>query len=348
MCPDLVSGEQGEGAYIEPAAAATSEVAETIETPTHEAGDGGEATEGAEGGDGGEGVEQTEEEKAAALAAAAYTPNFKYQVLKKEKEIPEKYRALIKNEADENELRDLFESADGLKEHFKPKYEQMERSFGLMQGDFSSLLNQVQDIRESYQRNDIDAFLQKMNVSPEKVLQWAVNKFQYRELPPEQRAQIDAQTEAQRAYYETQRQNSTLTNQLQSQIVQARQSTLNSELARPEVKAMVDAFDQRAGRAGAFVQQVYERGQLAWANSKGKVDLSPSQAIEQVVNLFGLKNAAPARAASQVASPASGGNKGAANTLPNLGSGRAASPVKKKVSSIDDIKKYYKDNYANG
>lgn len=341
MCPEIVTGETGEGAYIEPAEnTAVVEAPEPTETPEHEAA-AGETVEP------GEQTEQTEEEKAAA-ALAAYQPNFKYHVLKKEKEIPEKYRALIKNEADEKELRELFESSDGLKEHFKPKYDQMERSFGLMQGDFSTLLGQVQDIRESYQRGDLDDFFKKMNVSDEKILQWAVNKFQYRELPPEQRAAIDQQTANQRAYYETQRQNQNLSSQLQGQIVQARQSVLNSELARPEVKSMVDAFDQRAGKPGAFVQQVYERGQLAWANSKGRVDLSPSQAIEQVVNLFGLKNLAQARATPGTAPQASGGNKGKSDTLPNIGGGRAASPVKKKVQSIEDIKKYYKDNYANG
>ena len=134
--------------------------------------------------------------------------------------------------------------------------------------------------------------------------------------------------------------------QAQEQMRQARQYALNSELDRPEVKSMVESFDQRAGKPGSFYREVINRGQLAWFQSQGKVDLTPSQAVEQVIQLYGLKQTQPQAAGASVAAPASAPQQ-KANTIPNVGSGKSAAPLKQKPKSIEDLKKMRQHLLAN-
>lgn len=269
----------------------------------------------------------------------AYEANFKYKVLHSEKEIPEKFRSLIKNAEDEKELKELFEAADGLKEHYKPKHEALQTAHNTLQSEYNFMLGSIEEAKSAYQRGDLDAFFDKLAIPPQKILQYAMEKLNYNELPPEQKALIDARRHAERQNVELQRQQGLQQRQYQQQVQNAHDQLLTSELARTDVKAAMDAYDTRMGKPGSFFQQVKERGELIWHQSGGRIVLTPSQAVEQVISLYGLKNAAPASASSQTTSPVSGGNQGKNNTIPNIGSGKSAAPLKKQIRSIDDLKK---------
>lgn len=330
-----LGAESNEGARIETpdAGAGEAAAAQAAQNPPAEAGAGDKG--GAAAGDA---ASSDEEQAASAAAAAEYKPNWKYVVNRKDKEIPEKYRSLVKSEEDEKELRDLFERAEGLTEHYKPKHEALEGTFSQLQNEHQTMLGSVRDLRETFQRGDIDDFLKKLAIPESVMLKWAVEKYNYEQLPPEQKAQIEAQRAAERRAVSLETSNRAGLSQVQQQLMQARTQLLNSELARPDVKSIVDSFDQRHGN-GAFMREVVNRGQLAWFQSKGNVDLAPSQAVEQVISLYGLKSGAPAAASGGGASPANGVVPARANTMTNLGGGRATSPLKPKVRSIDDIKK---------
>lgn len=280
-------------------------------------------------------------EGAAGTEPPAYTPNFKYKAGREEKEIPEKFRALVKTAEDEKEMRSIFEKADGL-EGVKTRSEAREAAYSQLQQVHQETVGAIQYAKDAYARGDLDTFFEHLAIPENVILNYALKKVQEKELPPEQRAQLEANRTAQRENLHLQRQQGEMTRQMQMSIHQTRMMLMNSELDRPELKTMESEFDKRVGREGAFRQEVVNRGQLAWNQSNGRVDLSPRQAIDQVISLFGLKAAAPASAgangATQVVTP---GANGKAGTIPNVGSGRSVSPTgKPKFKSIEDLKKY--------
>lgn len=337
MCPEVVTGEQ-DGSYIEPASGGAEGASASEGAEASSSAGSGEAEHEQEGSEGesGEGEDKPYESK----------NQYKYKVLQKEKEIPEKYRSLIKNEEDERELRELFERSDGLEEHFKPKHEALQATFTQLQSENNDVLAHIDEARSAFQRGDMDEFFRKLQVPEQKVLQYAIEKLNYQELPADQKALIDARRNVERQNYQLQMSQQNQTRQYQQQVQQAHDLMMNSELARPEVKSTMESFDQRAGRPGAFMQEVQNRGRLAWFQSQGKTVLTPSQAIEQVMSLHGLKAGAPASAAAGGTLPASGGSQGKANTIPNVGSGKSVAPVKSKIKSIEDLKQRHKELVA--
>ena len=267
-----------------------------------------------------------------------YQPNFKLKVMDQEKEIPEEFRSLIKDADTEKKVREVFEKAYGL-DFAKPKHEAVQQTLTQLQAEHNYVLGSVQEAKELYQRGDLDGFFEKLAIPPQRILQYAMEKLHYQELPPDQKALIDARRTAERQNLELQKTNATYQRQMQEQVVQARQFALNTELARSDVKSIADTFDQRAGKPGAFMREVINRGQLAWFQSQGKVDLTPGQAIEQVIQLYGLQATQAQPAGASVTPPASGGQQ-KVTTIPNVGSGKSAAPLKQKFKSIVDLKKY--------
>lgn len=275
-----------------------------------------------------------------ATEAPAFTPDYKVKVMDEEKEIPELFRSLIKDGKTQSEIKDIFNKVYGF-DHVKPKYETLKTSFTQVQNDHTSLLNQIQEIREMVQHGDMDSFFKRLGIGQETVMQYVLDKINYQELPPEQKAILDAKRQAEQQAYQLQKQNASFQEQLHAQTVQARTFALDSALARAELKPMVDSFESRFG-AGAFKRAVIERGQLTWFQSQGKVDLSPEKAIEEVIQLYRLNEAAPASATIQ-APGATAPQQQRTNTIPNVGASKTISPVKSKPKSIDDLKKLYSE-----
>jgi hypothetical protein len=318
---------------------------------------GGEGSSGSSGGDGGGsstpaastssagGEAQTSSsgsgsvaKEAPAAEALAYTPNYKLKVMDQDKEIPESFRSLMKDAKSEEEVRKVFEKAYGL-EFAKPKHEATQQSFTQLQSQHNQVLGSIQELKEFYNKGDLDSFFERLAIPPQRILQYALEKVNYSELPPEQRAMIDARRTAELQARNVQRENVGLQRQHQELQVQTRTMQLNSALADVDTKTLADTFDQRVGQPGAFRREVINRGRLAAFESQGRVDLSPEQAIEQVVKMYGLKNAAQQGGPS--ATPQTSGGQPRAATIPNVGAGKSSAPIKQKPKSIDDLKKLY-------
>ena len=132
---------------------------------------------------------------------------------------------------------------------------------------------------------------------------------------------------------------------------QLRQLQIEVVMNKPEVSALSKAFDERAGRPGAFLEAVRREGSLAWHQGQ---DIPPQQAVERVIENYGLKNGlvapAPAQQPNATANPAPGKPalvQRTTQTIPNV-QGRSTSPIKTpKPKSVDDILKYRKENYGS-
>ena len=266
-------------------------------------------------------------------AAPAFTPNFKFKVMDKEHEIPEFLRGVVKDADTQKKLIELHEKAYGL-DAVKSKYQTTKQQFDSMSKEKQSLDAEIQTLGTYLKKNDLDSFFKALNITEEQVLQYALDRVNYRELPIEQRMQRDMQTQERQRLYQLEQQNQQLEQRWATESVQARTFQLDSTLARQDIKSVAEAFDAKVGKPGAFKAEVIKRGQ--YANYTTGADISVDQAVSEVMGLYAplVQTATPAAPAQ--AATAQAGATQALPVIPNV-SGRGTSPVRKAVKSIADI-----------
>ncbi|MBL7716586.1 MAG: hypothetical protein JNL01_14070 [Bdellovibrionales bacterium] len=294
------------------------------------------------------------------VTSPAFTPNFKFKVMDQEHEIPEKFRELMKDATTEKEVREIFEKAYGL-DHQKPKYEQLKTKHTEVERNFNDVLGAVQDLRSVYQQAVstgnlllLDDFFDRLKIPDQVILQYALAKVQYGELDPEARKAYDQQVFAQKRLLDLEKQNQGYSQQAMSAATHAKGALLDSCLARPDIQAIAQAFESTPGRKpGDFRKSVCEHGEYVWFKTNGQMDLSPEEAIQQVMQRFGVivpppggQQAIPNTAANPTTTAPQQGNpaattaapRPAAPVIPNVAS-RAASPMKPRPKSIAELRK---------
>ncbi len=276
----------------------------------------------------------------------SYTPDYKFKAHGKEHEIPELLRGVMKDKDSEKYLKDLFEKAYGLpplKERFEKTREQLQE----IRQSHEYVMNNIQEAQQAYRRGDLDTVFEIFRVSPEKVLQWAVEKVQLSQLPPEQRQAHEARREAEKRAMELEKQNQLYSSQAQQEQSQYLSQMLEMVLERPDISAVAQAYDARRNQPGSFQALVVQIGRSE-AVLSGKT-LSPLEAAKKAIEIIG-EQAAPAapQAPAQAATPAQPAQATPAaqpkKTIPNLanaGAKSGAAPAKSKMRSLDDIKKAY-------
>jgi hypothetical protein len=271
----------------------------------------------------------------AATEPAPYSPNFKFKVMEEEKEFDEWLRPVVKDAETEKRVRELYEKAYGL-DHVKAERQKIRDELKSVKTEYDSVNSALSQLSEYVNKDDLHSFFRDLGIPEQKVLQYAIQRAQYSELPPEHRQQWDRQYEEKQRLYSLERQNQELQQTFQQQAVSQRMGELDSSLQRPEVMQIVQSFDSRVGKPGAFKEEVIKRGQY-YASLPTPQDISVEQAVSEVLQLVGFQQqqsqqAAGAQSGTQVVSPA--GHP----IIPNI-KGRGTSPTKKVVRSIDDLRK---------
>jgi len=271
----------------------------------------------------------------------AYQPNFKFKVKDKEQEIDEWLRPVVKDAETEKKLKELHERAFGLdevkasRESFKTKYEDVNTKY-------TGLEKSLQTLSGFVQKGDFDSFFRSLQIPKESILKYAISELQYNELPPEQKAQIDNQRRFQQEQYQFQSQ----AEQHAQQLREFGMQQLTFEMSKPDVSQVVQSFDQRMGRQGAFQQEVINRGAY-YEQVHGKT-LPASQLISEVLAIVSPghgQQAAPQSATAQAVqtTPSQGATTQqqpeAKPTVKVFSGGGNASPVKKTITSLDDLRK---------
>ena len=288
----------------------------------------------------------------AAAAAAPYNPDFKFKANNKEHEIPEVLRSVIKSEKEEKYLKDIFQKAYGI-EPIKERLNSIRGEFQQLQQSYTSIMDQVGEARTAYQRGDMDTVFDTLKISPEKVLQWAVEKVQLSQMPPEQRQALEARRMAEQRAYQLEKQASLSEQQAMQQQAQHLGQMLELVLERPDFNAVAQAYDSRKAKPGSFRELVIRVGESEHALT-GKL-LTPLEAAQKAMEWIGEmpKPAQPAVEATPApqatATPATPTTK-KPTTLPNManaGARTGSAPAKSKVKTLDDIKKVYDQRYMN-
>lgn len=296
--------------------------------------------------------------QAPAAAPPAYAPNFKYKFAveggqSQEAEFPEYLRQSIKTKEQEDEVRTVFAKAKGL-DFVKPRFERLRDNFKNLDSAHTEVMGGIEELKAHYQRNDFDSFFARLQIPQEKVLQWVLEKVNYAELPPEQRAVYDARRDADRRAWQAEQALAATEGRSLEALQNAKHLALDASLTRPDIAALAESFDARAQKPGAFREAIRSHGELEWYRSQGKSDLTPDQAIQAVIAQYGLAPAASAPAPgtlpSHPAAPAAPqpgaipAPPAATPVIPNV-SGRANTPVagKSRPRTIAELRKLQQD-----
>lgn len=277
-----------------------------------------------------------------------FTPDYKYKVRDEEHEFDEWARPLIKDEATQKHMQDLYTKGHGLalakteRDQYKEKFGNVEQSLNILNG-------YVQDYYKNPQNGGDAArnFIESLGLPKQMFLQYAVNELKYQGMTPEQRTEVDTSRQQEQYVNQLQTSNQRLMEQNEQIALNQRKLELNSALMETNVSAIAQDYDTRAGRQGAFQELVIDRG--IYHSKVNNQDIPAGQAIDEVVNMLAIGNpqgTAPITQTGQVGTPPPVQTQHNVQqqkpVLPNISGHSTVSPAKRTVSSIQDIKDRYK------
>lgn len=282
------------------------------------------------------------EEAAAAAIKEAYKPKLKFTAAKKEYDVPEIFRGLMTDAEKEKYIHSVLSKAHGI-EAVQHKYKEMRDQAEQIHQAYTQVMQPIQLGQEAYKRGDMDTVFATLRIDPNKVLQWAYEKVQLSQMPPEQRQLYEARTQAEKRAWELERQTASLSQQSLEQQANQIDQMIDLVLERPDFSSVAEAYDTRKGKPGAFRDLITLMGEQEF-NRTGKI-IPPLEAAKAAVELLGEKiggQARPAETPTPQATPAAAAPAEKPKiTLPNAGGAKASAPAKTKVKSIDDLKRIH-------
>ncbi len=282
------------------------------------------------------------------VASPAYSPSYKYNANGEELEFDAWARPLITNADLEKKFQELFQAQKGLplvkklRDEYKAKHEELSGKYG----NIEKSLNYVSDL---VKKGDMESFFQALQIPEDKILRYAIEKLKFSQLPPEEQQKIVAQRQDSQRLQTVEQQNAELQTQIYQSQVEMRSRELQGELSKPEVQAVVQHFDSRTGRPGAFREEVIKRG-IAYHTMTGE-DLPVENAVKEVLSLISQSvqnGTVPQPGAADVAPQSHAAVVEAQSkkpVIPNL-QGQGGSPVKRTPKSLDDLRKL-RDNFSS-
>lgn len=295
------------------------------------------------GGTNDEGTAQVEE----VAAAPEFTPDYSYKAFQKEYEIPEDFRQLIKDEETQRSIKDIFVKSQGF-EHLKSRYDATQEEYKGVNDKYTQLQTGVNQLSDNLRAKDYDSFFKNAQISPDEIYKWVLDKVNYNEAPPEEKARADAQRDLENRAYQAEQKTRSLTQAHQDAILQAKRYELDMTLSSPDIKAFSEAFDGRTGgNAGDFREHLLDRAELAWHKTGGKIDMTAEQAAREVMSLYSHISpvTAPTQAPGQTNQVRTGPT--AKTIIPKVRSHASASPLSQKPArSIESLRKIYNQKYV--
>jgi len=264
-----------------------------------------------------------------------YQPNYSFKVKDDEHEFDEWVRPSITSKEHEDKLRDLYTKAYGLDsvksraDDFERKYSDVNGKYGSLNQQWEQMSNGLQKINDMKEK-DFGTFRKVWQIPDHKILEAASEIMQYMQ-NPELKAQYDANQERSIQMLQQEQSLSQYTQQTQQMQRQMHDMKMMQAYSDPEVSRFEKEFDKRMG-AGAFKKEVNDYGSLQFHNGQY---LEPSAVVgstyQRMKSLLGEVQAQQAEVPQVPQRPSA--------SLPNLGSGKTGSAVKKRLQSTDDLRK---------
>jgi hypothetical protein len=282
-----------------------------------------------------------EAQAAAAAAQAEYKANLTYEVSKQKKQFDEVFKEVIKNEAQEKKLRELYEKADGLdivkqsRDSFKNRFEEYQKQWQPVEQDLKT-------VGKYLQAGDLDNFFKMFQVPEQKVVDWMAQKIQYNQMSPEERARVDNLRQVRGENYRKSDEVETLRQSLEKQEVQHLTFQLDMLRETQKYADAAAAFDERLGKPGSFEEKLFDFGELLSQRNGGQT-VPPKQVFEMMVKEYGLEGQAPTPGAPPQARTVVTTPPVEKPTVTQIKGSKTATPVKRQFRSIKDLETYQKE-----
>lgn len=293
-------------------------------------------------------VKPSEQAALEAAAKPAFKANLKFKSWHKEHDVPEIFHGLMTDEKKEKFVHDLLNRAHGA-DIIRERMQEVKQSRDQAHQAYMQVMEPIRMGQEAYKRGDMDMVFETLRIDPNKVLQWAYDKVQLSQMPPEQQRLHQERAQAQRLNWENERKISFMTQQSMEQQADQIDQMIGMVLERPDYSSLAQEFDTRKGKQGAFRDVVALMGDQEYQRT-GKL-ISPLEAAKMAVDFLGLKTGQQAVPQGQPApqpqaQPAPAPAAQTKVTLPNVGGQKASAPAKAKVKSIDDLRKIHQQMAA--
>lgn len=277
-----------------------------------------------------------------------WTPNYKYRVKDKEYEMDEFIRPVVSKDNYEKVL-ELYTKAGGL-EHAKSRGDRLEQEFKKIEEQYTNQSKALGYLGHLVKNKDIATIAKELNIDDDTLINFALERANYKVLPEDQRRELDKRYEEKQRLYRLETENYHYQQQQTNNVIQARLTELDAYLSTGPLANVVADFDNRKGSPGKFRETVCKYGAMV-ERSNGQ-----SVSIPEAVNMFlddlGIDpnryNTASVNQYSNQGMPASQPMQMTANqmqmpnaqkpVLPNLKSS-GNSPVKKQPRSCADLEK---------
>jgi len=267
-------------------------------------------------------------------AADQWKPNFEFTVKDAKHQFDDWAKELVKNKEIEEKFRDLYSKSYGIDE-IKADRQAAREQFEEVQEKYTRVEQSLKTLGEYVKQGDFRTFFEVLQIPRDKIIRYAIEELKYAELPPEERQAIEQQREMQQRLAQIENENRSLYDHQARLVMQQTESALNSELSKPEIAQIAQAYDARVGQPGAFRQEVIKRG--AYYEATLKTTVPVGQAVQEVLTLVG-GTGAPQATNPQVAGPGEVATQ-KKPVIPTFGGNSGASPTKKVYTSVDDLKK---------
>jgi hypothetical protein len=266
----------------------------------------------------------------------SFMADFKFKAGGKEFEIPEKFRALITDEASQKEVVEIMEKAYGLDDlkprHLKQK-EQLEYLSKEVIPQYQKQDKLINELAKLHDTGDFESFFERLGTDEKKLQEWMYNKLT---LTPDQKALHNEKRELQKQLYERETENQALSQTAEAakrEIQQAQEQktleALDFTVKNSEHKDVAISFDEMNGE-GSFKNKVIQYAAFV-EQTEGKV-LTPQEAVAGFTK---FANITPA-----MAKPVQSGSQAAPKEKPTLPvtTAKAYSPTGKQVTSIKELR----------
>ena len=286
-------------------------------------------------------LEAAAPEEGEAPEADPYTANFEFSVKDKKLEFDEWARPFVTNKETEDKFREVFEKAHGL-EGVKTHRDTIRTERDEIKDKYDKVDQGLKGLNTYVQNKDFNSFFKTLNIPKEDILRYAIDEFKYQEMTPEQRQDIDAHRGQQARLSELELANQEMVNQNQAMMRQQSEFELNTEMTKPEISQIAQAYDARVGQPGAFRNEVINRG-IQYESTQNKT-ITAAQAVQEIVQLVGgniSQNASVGTNKTQQPASQVVAQQAKKQVMSNVQGSGSGSPYKKQPKSIEDLRKLH-------
>lgn len=270
-----------------------------------------------------------------------FTPNYKYKAYGKEYEMDEWARPLLSKDTQPH-LTKLFEKAGGF-EPLKERFTNLEQEHVTYKSAYSELDGVRNNILSAIQKGDLAGTFKILGLTNDQVKGYVRQQLQYEGLAPEQKASIDRQNQLIEQQERYERQIQEQQEVAQDLVMQKHELEIAHVFSNPRYSSLIESYNQRSGNDQAFRSVVDKIG--AYEFTVNGRNIPVAEAAQQAIQILGLANSGETLAASNQA-PITNHSQPRQTPRPIVvPNGSSAAPVKKQVSTWDDLMKARKDAF---